>query len=266
MEERHYCFNTEGCGSFWGILHIPIAKYCSMQCSYCNYRYDRNITSDYWRPGTSSGIVEGEKAIIDYLKEKNTAFQGIKIIGVSGPGDPLENIEQMKCLVGVLRKHYPEKYLCMCTNGSIYNDEVQWLLGQPVLHYITLTINTMNTDLYPFIYLKYHNSVVKRNMWENQLKIIRFCVNAGIKVKVNTVYQKGINDSDICDLFAKLYDEGVNTFNLIPMIRMDGNGSDDLTGYEKLAGELQKKGYPMLKKCLHCRSDSCSHCGKKGGL
>ena len=52
--------------------------------------------------------------------------------------------------------------------------------------------------------------------------------------------------------------------NLMPMIKMDGNGSDDLIGYEKLVDELQKKGYPMLKKCLHCRSDSCAHCGKRG--
>ena len=263
MVEKHYCFNTELSTSNWGRIHVPLAQKCSMHCIYCNYSFDNNITSNKWRPGTASEIIEGREKICKYLKKKNASYQGVKIIGVSGPGDPLENMDQMRLLVEVLHDYFPDKYLCMCTNGSVYNDDVRWLLEQRILRYITLTINTMQTEKYPLIYRKYRSQFIKRDMLDNQLRIIQTCVDNGIKIKVNTVYQKSITEDEIERMFARLYDEGVSCFNLLPMVNVEDGGLLNLESYEALFNKLIIEGYPILKKCFHCRADSCAHCGKQ---
>ena len=260
MIEKHYCFNTEQLEEVWGRIHVPLAKVCSLNCVYCGYHKDCNITSNIWRPGTVSGTVEGKQDIYKYLQQSFDLFQGVKIIGVSGPGDPLENMSQMRNLVTIMCRYFPQMYLCMCTNGSVYNSDTQWLLNQPILRYITLTVNTMDSDKYPLIYRRYCNPEIPRDMLDNQLKIIHKCVKNKIKVKVNTIYLQGVNDQEISGMFDCLLKEGVSCFNLIPRVNTVTGRYDCQKNFEKLQKALIDANYPLMTRCKQCRADYCE-CG-----
>ena len=261
--EKHYCFNIETLiTEIWGRIHVPLAEKCTLHCIYCDYYTDKNITSNIWRPGTVSNTVKGQTDIYEYLKKAFEKFCNVKIVGVSGPGDPLENMEQIHSLVTVMHKYFPQKYLCLCTNGSIYNHDTEWLLNQSILRYITLTVNTMDIGKYPLIYRRYRDSSVPRDMLENQLKIIRKCVNNKVKVKVNSVFMPDVNDNEIFEMFSRLRDEGVSCFNLIPKIDTVGGNSNLSDGYEELQKALISDGYPLMTRCNKCRADYCE-CGIK---
>lgn len=262
MKEKHYCYNTGPIEEVWGRIHVPLAKKCTLKCTYCSYLRDGNITDDNWRPGSSSGIVEGKETIYAYLKQAVNQYRNVKIIGVSGPGDPLENIIQVRELIAVMKEYYPDYYLCICTNGSIWNTDVQWLLKQPLLRYITLTINTIDMEKYPVLYQRYRDLAVHRDMWENQLRIIRECTANGIKVKINTVYVPGTNDTEITEMYRRLREEGVSCFNLMPQIDPESGRNKHLPECEKLQATLAAQGFDMMTKCKHCRADHCE-CGKK---
>ena len=95
MTEKHYCFNTGRIDEVWGRVHVPLARKCTLHCVYCSYRTDGNVTQDVWRPGSAADIVEGHDGIYEYLSKSLKTFPDVRIIGVSGPGDPLENMQQM---------------------------------------------------------------------------------------------------------------------------------------------------------------------------
>lgn len=262
MKEKHYCFNTNHDMEMWGRIHVPLARKCSLYCIYCNYQFNKNISEIEGRPGVASKIIEGEREIANYLNEKFIEYPGAKVVGVSGPGDPFENIQQLNILVDILKNNYPQCILCICTNGRIYDKEIEKLLSQDILQYITLTINTLDVRKYSDIYKLYQHNHMKENMLENQLKIIRKCQREKIKVKINTVYLEGINNKEIIDMFTFLREEGVQCFNLIPCISNDNKVNRYKEGYEKTLNELISKGFPLLRRCKHCRSDYCE-CGLK---
>lgn len=260
MEEKHFCFNTGALGEIWGRIHVPLARQCSLRCEYCSYKTDGNVTGDLWRPGTAGSTVESEAEIRAYLEEKLRKFSGVRIIGVSGPGDPLENMTALRTLVTVMTRDFPDTYLCICTNGSVYNADVQWLLEQKVLRYITLTVNTMDPGKYPLIYGRYKDPAVPRDMWENQRRILSACRENGVKVKINTVFLRGINDLEIPALYAALGQEGVSCFNLMPHIDTKTGKDRDGDACHALQCSLLRQNFPMMTRCKHCRADHCE-CG-----
>ena len=133
MNERHCCFNTSEELFYSYRIHVPLARYCSLGCVYCNYIKDGNITDDAYRPGTANCVVVSREEISEYLDRKISEFPLTHIIGVSGPGDPLENMDSLKTLISLMKQKNPALCLCICTNGRTGINHAKDILTHRIL-------------------------------------------------------------------------------------------------------------------------------------
>ena len=85
---EHPCFQ-EKCHGQFGRIHLPVAPKCTIQCAFCDRKYDCVNES---RPGVASKIITPKEA----LERTAQALQKeprIRVAGIAGPGDPLVNRE-----------------------------------------------------------------------------------------------------------------------------------------------------------------------------
>lgn len=263
MKKEHCCFCTDS-KNFMPTkrIHIPVAKKCSMGCNYCGYFTDKNITLDLSRPGTSSKVVSTREEIEQYLEEKMALVGSCDVIGVSGPGDPLENMDSLNELHEVLQEKYIEKNLCICTNGRYFDREMDKLLSWNELKYFSVTINTLNPSSVVGLYSAIARKKDAKQFISNQINAIEVMHNSGRKVKVNTIYIPGVNELEIENMFLTLRKVGADCFNLM---RMQNINSYTLTmideyyesNFEKIRMELEGYQIPLTVKCKNCTADFC---------
>lgn len=264
MKQEHCCFCTDS-ENFIPTkrIHVPLAKKCSMGCRYCGYCTDKNLTLDFARPGTALTTVSTREEIEQYLKQKTEQIGSCDLIGVSGPGDPLENLESLFILHEVLRKDYPDARLCICSSGHIYRKEHRMLALWDELSFFTVTINTLCPETSIKIYSSITQKSEAQELINNQLDLIKTMHNSGKKVKINTVYMPGINSEEIEQMFQVLLNSGAECFNLMPRIELKKCDTDlkqqnkcdnDIA---KVKDKLRKAGFPMTCNCKQCRADFC---------
>lgn len=264
MESRellimHCCFNTDNIFLPTPRIHVPLATMCSMGCSYCGYSYDGNISSSQLRPGVVNNVVSSYDEIYEYLCKALIKLPEAEIIGVSGPGDPLENYNQLSFLMEIIKEKWPTKTLCLCTNGRFFFPCGKAVVDSGLLKYITFTINTLDENKLPQIYNSFREGGATKcaEHVKNLISAIRYCKLRGVTVKVNTVFLSGINDDDIEDMFEKLKNIGVDCFNLLPQRGMNDVAYDSTIVYSQKRNELQSKGFPLTRHCKMCRADFC---------
>lgn len=261
--EKHSCFNTSKNDVGYGRIHIPIAKVCKMGCKYCNYMVDGNLNLDTNnRPGASTFIINDKEGIKSYLKEKTKIFPNIDIIGVSGPGDPLDNIEIIKILNDVINEDYKNYKLCICSCGYNYNNVINRIEELNKLSYITITINTLNINKMKHLYRSVENGFLKaEKIIEQQLNMIKDMKKRNIKIKVNTIYIPTINNEEINEMYSILLKIGVDCFNLLPLRQINNQFNYDKIAYMNMfknkVKELRELGFPMINKCSQCTSSAC---------
>lgn len=254
----HCCFSTDEKKVPTPRIHVPLAGKCSMGCVYCGYRFDGNITSSVLRPGVAGRVVSSYEDIEAYLSSALDKLPSAEIIGVSGPGDPLENFNELNHLVEIMRDKWPSKKLCLCTNGRFFFPYGQIVADSGILKYITFTINTLDKENLPKIYNCFSaDGCAGESYIEGLISAISYCKQKGIAVKVNTVLIKGINDAQIESMFERLRHMGVDCFNLLPHRNVRTEQTDSSTEYWLLRQELQRKGFLLTRHCMMCRSDYC---------
>lgn len=262
--DKHCCFNTSDVLFRSARIHVPLAKKCSMGCQYCGYHIDHNICMPtIKRPGTSLIVVSTENEIRTYLKKAFALFPETSIIGVSGPGDPLDNLMEMTLLKNIMEKDYPTVKLCLCTNGRNYQNYVTLFEHSPLLKYLTLTINT----LIPQKNLKIYHSITTlskaEEMIKNQLKILQKAKEQDIKIKINTVFLQEINATEIEEMYLTLLEKyQVDCFNVLPFVPINTKtmfSVMDLNIFNETIFSLNEKGFPITKQCQQCRSDFCGY-------
>src|SRR5271169_5272007 len=107
IAKTHPCFSEEAHHKF-GRIHLPVAPACNIQCKYCVRKFDCANES---RPGVTSKIMTPYEAVerVRMLIERN---DGITVIGIAGPGDPLANDTTFEVLSAINRE-FPELTLCV---------------------------------------------------------------------------------------------------------------------------------------------------------
>lgn len=130
---------------------------------------------------------------------------------------------------------------------------------------ITITINAVTTEIaekvYSWVYYKgkrYIGREAAELIVKNQARGLRNVIDAGLIVKVNTVYIPGINDAEI-PLIAWLSGQrGVDIMNIIPLIPQA-----ELSHIQKPSSEMIKRmredceGHiPQMTHCRQCRADA----------
>ncbi len=256
--KTHPCFSLEAHHKF-GRIHLPVAPVCNIQCKYCVRKYDCANES---RPGITSRILTPDEAMerVGTLLERN---ENISVIGIAGPGEPLANDSTFEVL-RLIHSEFPEIILCVSTNGLLLPDRLDDLMKSGVRS-MTITINAVMPEvvekIYSWAYYKgkrYTGREAAELIVKNQARGLRNVIDAGLIVKVNTVYIPGINEAEI-PLIAWLSGRrGVDIMNIIPLIPQA-----ELSHLQRPTTEMIKKMregcevyIPQMTHCKQCRADA----------
>ncbi len=263
--QEHPCYSEKASHTF-GRAHLPVAPKCNIQCNYCVRKFDCVNES---RPGVTSEVLNPQQALLK-VREIIDQYHFIKVVGIAGPGDPLDNEETFETF-RLVHEEFPHLILCVSTNGLLLPDKIDLLEKYGVTN-ITVTMNAIDPDIaakvYQYIDFKGRRYYSSHEMGEilvsRQLEGIKLAVAKKMLIKVNTVYIPGINDHHIPDIAKKISEMGVFIHNIIPLIAQAKFAHiTPPTMEEKLA--MQEKCKPYVRQmshCQRCRSDAIGCLGK----
>ena len=208
--QEHPCYSEKASHTF-GRAHLPVAPKCNIQCNYCIRKFDCVNES---RPGVTSVILNPQEAL-EKVKEIICQYHFIKVIGIAGPGDPLDNEETFETF-RLVHEEYPHLILCVSTNGLLLPDKIDLLEKYGVTN-ITVTMNAIDPDIAAKIYQYidfngrryYSGHEMGEILVSRQLDGIKKAVEKKMLIKVNTVYIPGINDSHIPEIAKKISEKVV---------------------------------------------------------
>jgi nitrogen fixation protein NifB len=262
--EQHPCFSESAHHKF-GRIHLPVAPACNIQCNYCIRKFDCANES---RPGVTSRVFSVEESLerVRTLVERSGR---LSVVGIAGPGDPLANSATFDVMRAVHRE-FPELILCVSTNGLLLPDRLEDLVKSGVRS-LTITINSVFPETAEKVYAwvgKGRNRYTGREAAErllcSQWKGLSNAIEAGLIVKINTVFIPGVNDTEI-PLIAKLAGEtGAEIMNILPLIPQAAFGHLERPSREDIARmrETCRKHIPQMTHCKQCRADACGILGE----
>jgi len=251
----HPCFN-EKCINSIKRLHLPIAPKCNIHCSFCN----RQVScTSLKKPGITKRILKSNE-VEDYIKTVN---KDSCIFGIAGPGEALFNAETFEVL-NILKNYNT----CLCTNGLLLEEKIDELIKLN-LNYLSITINSLDYEIAAKIYdfVNYKGQIYKgikgaELLINKQLSGLEKASKYDIRLKVNTVYIPGINDSQIIKISKLCKNYNVDIMNIIPVISDEFEPGDINDKVVKLRKEASK--YIAQKEyCARCRADAFGYVDKE---
>ncbi|MFW9851014.1 MAG: radical SAM protein [Candidatus Thorarchaeota archaeon] len=253
----HPCWTNER-SNLWERIHLPVATKCNVQCNFCT-----NQTSSCFSigPGTCKKSMTPEDAM-NALHHEMKKSDNLRIVAISGPGEPLYNKETFATLENV-RKFYPDMKFCLSTNGILLGKSVEYLVGLEVA-----TVSVSMSAILPNTVNKIYSwGIIEGNRIDDdrignlipklQLEGIEAASDAGIDIKVNTILIPDLNDDEILDLSMKIKQAGASLQNIVPLFPrglMRNMGSPSFLKLNKLR-EAARRYIPQFTHCKQCRSD-----------
>ena len=183
-------------------LRISLTEKCNLKCTYC-----RPELNDFYSPRqqimSATEIVALSKTFV------NLGIEKIRLTG----GEPL--VRKDLALILKQLSELPVE-LALTTNG-IMIDKHLTLLQECGITSINVSLDTLDRD--KFI------SIARKDHFERVFKNIQVLIALGIKVKVNAVLIKGMNDAEILD-FIELTRNLPIAIRFIEFMPFDGNKWD----------------------------------------
>jgi nitrogen fixation protein NifB len=258
LMKTHPCFSEEAHHKF-GRIHLPVAPACNIQCKYCIRKYDCANES---RPGITSRVLTPMEALerVRILMDRNDR---ISVIGIAGPGDPLANDATFEIL-SLIKKEFPDLTLCISTNGLLLPERLKDLL-QSGIRSLTITISAIIPEtaekIYSYILYRGMRLTGEQaagqllcNQWEGLSK----AKEAGLILKVNSVFIPGVNDEDIPLIALYAGKKGADIMNIIPLIPQAEFKHLQRPSHEMLNTMREKCGkyLSQMTHCRQCRADA----------
>jgi nitrogen fixation protein NifB len=193
----------------------------------------------------------------------------ISVIGIAGPGDPLANEATFEVMHSI-HKEFPELTLCVSTNGLCLPDRLDDLVKAGVRS-LTVTINAVTPEMAEKVYSwaqyngkRYTGREAAAKILNNQWRGLTNAIDAGLMVKVNTVYIPGINDVEIPLIAWHAGERGADIMNIMPLIpqaEFEGRERPTQDMIAKKRAECEKH-IPQMTHCRQCRADACGILGE----
>ncbi|QHS58582.1 GTP 3',8-cyclase MoaA [Chitinophaga agri] len=180
-------------------LRISLTDNCNLRCFYCMPEEDYDFTP-------ASRLMQADE--IATLAGIFTA-NGVRKIRLTG-GEPLVRKDAAKIILSLSR--LPVE-LTMTTNGARLHEFTD-VLEEAGIRSLNISLDTLQQDKFTLITRRDIFPQVKRN--------IDLLLNKGIRVKVNMVVMKGLNDSEINDFVAWTKDTPVHV-RFIEFMPFSGN-------------------------------------------
>ncbi len=259
----HPCFNVHAHGAF-GRIHLAVAPACNIQCRYCERRYDCANES---RPGVSSTVLDPAGALerVETFLERNDR---VSVVGIAGPGDPLANETTFETLEAIHRL-FPALTLCVSTNGLLLSDRLGNLM-QAGVRSVTVTVNAVSPQTAERVYdwVRYRGRMLTgiaaaetlvRNQWQGMINAIE----AGMLVKVNSVYIPGVNDHELVRIARLAGSFGADIMNVLPLIPQ-AQFRDQQRPSSAVLQVKREELRPFIRQMSHCRQCRADACGTLG--
>lgn len=263
--QKHPCYSAKAAHVF-GRIHLPVAPTCNIQCKYCIRKFDCVNES---RPGVTSKVISPQEAL-ERLSECVDRFPHIEVVGIAGPGEPLDNEETFETF-RLVKQNFPYLHNCMSSNGLYLPERLDELISVGVRN-ITVTLNALKpeTGEKVYSYIHYHGKTYRgleaaEILITNQLQGIEAAAKSGIVVKVNTVLIPGINDHHMVDIARKIKELGAymqNIMPLIPQYLMADIPAPSPQQRKRIQDECGKIT-PQMHHCRQCRADAVGKLGEQ---
>ncbi len=259
----HPCFSEEAHHKF-GRVHLPVAPACNIQCRYCLRKFDCANES---RPGITSKVLTPDEAgeRVQALVDRN---ERLTVVGIAGPGDPLANASTFTVL-NRIRRQYPELTLCVSTNGLLLPENIDRLLAAGVGS-LTVTINAVSPETAEKVYawissdgMRYEGLEAAVRLLVNQWRGLAGAVEAGLIVKVNTVFIPGVNEREIPLIAERAGRLGAEIMNVLPLIPQAGFAHLTRPDHHALK-QMRDRCRPYVKQMTHCKQCRADACGILG--
>ncbi|MBF0566974.1 MAG: radical SAM protein [Nitrospirae bacterium] len=251
--KNHPCLSVGAHGKY-ARLHLPVAPDCNVQCRYCVRKYDCVNES---RPGVTSKVLTPVEAMqrVRVLMEREG--RRISVIGIAGPGDPLFNDATIETFERI-HLEFPELILCVSTNGLLLPDKLGDLVRVGVSS-VTVTISAVSAETAERIYSfatyggnRYTGAESAALILARQWEGLGLAIDAGMTVKVNTVFAPGVNDHEIPFIARKAGRMDAYMMNILPLIPQGGFKAVRRPGHDELIA-LRTECAPYIKQMGHCR-------------
>jgi nitrogen fixation protein NifB len=260
----HPCFSEEAHERF-GRAHLPVAPACNIQCRYCVRKFDCANES---RPGITSRVLTPDEAV-DRTRALVERSERLSVVGIAGPGDPLVNAPTYVTMRKI-HWEYPDLTLCVSTNGLLLRDRLAQLVAAGVRS-LTVTINAVTPETAEEIYAwviyhgrRYEGREAAELLLENQWRGLVSAIEAGLIVKVNTVYIPGVNDTELPLIAERAGALGADIMNILPLIPQAEFGNLTRPSHAEINGMREKcrPFIPQMTHCKQCRADACGILGE----
>ncbi|MDR3129285.1 MAG: radical SAM protein [Tannerellaceae bacterium] len=259
--DNHPCFNVSARHAS-ARIHLAVAPHCNVQCNFCDRQFDCTNES---RPGVTTSLLRPEEAL-HHLEVADNHIPNLSVVGIAGPGDPFANPNETMETLTLVRKHFPDKLLCVSTNGLNIQDYVPQLAELKVSH-VTVTVNAVDPSIgakiYEWVHFNhktYFGEDGARLLFQRQTEALRTLKRHGITVKINTVVVPRVNEHHVADIARYTAELGADLQNCIPLIPVNGTPFGLL--YEPSAENMRSVRaktslfLPQMAHCARCRADA----------
>ncbi|EYE88339.1 hypothetical protein Q428_08505 [Fervidicella metallireducens AeB] len=207
---------------------ISVTDLCNLRCIYC-------MPEGYIAKNYKSLNLSEIDNIINAL-----VGLGVKKIRITG-GEPLLREDIIEIIYGI-RKYSEIQDIGITTNGTLLSAYAEKLKGAG-LNRVNVSLDSLKKDVY---------KVITGGSLSEVLNGIEHCIELGMKVKINMVPIRGINDNEIMDFInlTENQDIDVRFIELMPLgpgINYLGMSSDVIKGLIKNltpVGKEQNSGGP----------------------
>jgi nitrogen fixation protein NifB len=197
----------------------------------------------------------------------------IAVVGIAGPGDPLANPEETLQTMELVHEKYPEKILCLATNGLTLAEHAERLSRLNISH-VTVTLNAVDPVIGAKIYAwvrpekrPYRGEEGAGILFRRQTEGIRALKERGMTVKINTVVIPEINDVHVPEIAAFCRELGADVQNCIPMMHVEGTVFEGRAVPEgSRMAEIRREAGEHLRQmthCARCRADAVGRIGQE---
>ncbi|MHA1770196.1 MAG: radical SAM protein [Candidatus Thorarchaeota archaeon] len=263
MDLANYPFGIHPCwsndhSSVWERIHLPVAPRCNVKCIFC----DRHggATCHMPVPGRALRVMNVDEAL-SRLKEELAKRPNLKIVAVSGPGEPLYNQQTFEVMEAATELDYNLDY-CLSSNGVFLLDSIP-RLSKIGVRTVTVSMSAVRPETAEKVYewVKFDRERIFEGFGEavvqRQLDGIREARRHGIHIKVNSVLMPGINLDEMGLIAKEIAKAGAEFHNIMPLVPCGTlNGTRPPTQEELArARQMAAKHLDQFFECKLCRSD-----------
>lgn len=223
-------------------LRISISERCNLRCVYCMPEEGVPLSPD--RDVLTSPEI--------FLLSSVFVSQGVTKIRLTG-GEPTVRKDFVPLMqqIGTLRPH-GLKEICITTNGISLHRKLDSLV-ESGLTGVNLSLDTLDPWQFQIMTRRKGFEAVQRSI-DRILELNR--LGAGVKLKINCVVMRGVNDREIIPFVEMTREKDVEV-RFIEYMPFDGNkwSEGKMFGYQEML-DLIKEKYPSLEKVRDHRNDT----------